>query len=55
MKKKKKKKLKEGFLTGLATMIKKEPTTSIRKHANELDVYENTFKTVIQQDVSPKP
>ena len=29
-------KTKEGFLTALATAIKKDPTTSIRKHANEL-------------------
>ena len=34
------KKRKEGFLTAFTTAIKKEPTTSIRKHANELRVYE---------------
>ena len=34
--KKKKKKRKEGFLTGFATAIK-DPTMSIRKHANPID------------------
>ena len=33
-------KLKEGFLIALATVIKKNPTTSIRKHGNELKVSE---------------
>ena len=36
------KKLKEDFLTALATVIKKAPTTSMRKHANELKVHEKT-------------
>ena len=31
---------KEDFLTGLAMAIKKDPTTSIRKHTNELKVHE---------------
>ena len=30
--------VKEGFLTALATTLKKDPTTSIRKHAHELKV-----------------
>ena len=33
---------KEGFVTVLAKVIKKDPTMSIRKHANELKVYEKT-------------
>ena len=49
-----KKKRKEGFLTALATVIKKkDPTTSIRKHANELKVHEKTIRTAIKQDLSP--
>ena len=32
----------KGFLTVLATVIKKDPTTSIRKHADELKVHEKT-------------
>ena len=47
------KKRKEGFLTALARMIKKDPTTSIRKHANKLEVHEKTVRTVIKQDLSP--
>ena len=42
----------EGFLTALATAIKKDPTTSIRKHANELKVHEKTVKTAIKEDLS---
>ena len=34
-------------------MVKKDPTTSIRKHANELKVHEKTMKTSIKQDLSP--
>ena len=41
---------KKVFLTALATVIKKDPTTSIRKHANELSVKEKTVKTAIKQD-----
>ena len=33
--------------------IKKDPTTSIRKHANELEVHEKTVRTAIKQDLSP--
>ena len=36
------KKRNEGFLISLATAIKKEPTTSIRKDANELNVHKKT-------------
>ena len=34
-------------------MIKKDPTTSIRKHANELRVHDKTVKTIIKRDLSP--
>ena len=48
------KKQKEGFLTALVTAIKKDPTTLIRKHANELKVHKKeTVKTTIKQDLSP--
>ncbi len=47
------KKRKEGFLTAFATMIKKDPTTSIKNHANELKVYEKTLRTAIKQNLSP--
>ena len=43
----------KGFLTSLATAIKKEPTTSIRKHTKELKVHEKTVRTAIKQDLSP--
>ena len=33
-------------------MIKKDPTKSIRKHANELKVHEKTVRTAIKQDLS---
>ena len=42
------------FLTALvATAIKKDRTTSIRKHANELKFNEKTVRRAIQQDLSP--
>ena len=47
------KKQKEGFLIALTTAIKKDPTTSIRKHANELIVQKKTGRTAIKQDLSP--
>ena len=47
------KKWKEGFLTALSTAIKKDPTTSIRKHTMELKVHEKTMRTAIKQDLSP--
>ena len=45
--------MKRKFLTALTTMIKKDPTKSIRKHANELKVYKKTVRTAIKQDLSP--
>ena len=44
-------KRKEGFFTDFATAIKKEPTTSLRKNANELKVNEVTVRSAIK----PKP
>ena len=40
-------KQKEGFLTALATAIKKDSITSIRKHANELKVHETTVRIAV--------
>ena len=34
-------------------MIKKDPSTSMRKHANELKVHENTVRTAIKHDLTP--
>ena len=45
-------KRKEGFLTALLRMIKKDPTSSIRKQANKLKVHENIVRTAIKQDFS---
>ena len=45
------KKQKEAFLTALATRIKNDPTTSIRKPANEV----KTVKTAMKQDLRPDP
>ena len=42
----------KGFLSALGTAIKKDPTTSIRKHTNELKVHKKTVKTAIKQDLS---
>ena len=39
---------KEGFLTALTMVIKKDPTTSIRKHANEFKVHEKSGRTAIK-------
>ena len=33
-------------------MIKKDPTTSIKKHDNEPKVHEKTVRTEIKQDLS---
>ena len=33
--------------------IKKDPTTSMRKHINELKVHKKTVRTAIKQDLSP--
>ena len=42
----------EGFLTGFATAIRNNPSTSIREHPNELKVHEKTARTAIKQDSS---
>ena len=47
------KKWKEGFLTAPAMVIKRDPTMSIRKHDNELKVYEKTVRIVIKTELSP--
>ena len=47
------KKQKQGFLTALTAMIKKDPIKSIRKSANELKVHKKTVRTPIKQDLSP--
>ena len=44
---------KESVLTGLATTIKKESTTSINKYANKLNVHEKTVRTEIKKYLSP--
>ena len=41
---------KNGFLTALTTVIKNDPTTSLRKCANELKVHEKTARTAIKQN-----
>ena len=46
-------KRKERFLTALSTVIKKGPTTSIRKHSNEFKVNEITVKTAIKRGLNP--
>ena len=43
-------KWKDGFLTALTLAVKEDPTTSIRKHNNELKVHEKTVTTAIKQD-----
>ena len=45
-------KIKKGCLSVLTMAILKDPTTSIRKHANELKVHETTVRTAIKQDSS---
>ena len=46
-------KRKGGFLTSLGTAIKKDPTTLIRKQANELKVHEKTVRTTFKHYLSP--
>ena len=48
-----KQKQKENFLTAFAPAIKKDPTTSIRKHANKYKVLKKTVRTAIKVDLSP--
>ena len=43
----------EGFLIEITTAIKKDPTRSIRKSANELKVHGKTGRTAIKLDISP--
>ena len=45
------KKRKESLLTALGGTIKKDPTTSLRKHSNKLEVHKKTVKTAIKQDL----
>ena len=40
------------FFTALTTVIKKDPTTSIRKHAYELKVHKKTMRTGVKSDLS---
>ena len=47
------KKRKESFLTSPATVIKKDPTMSIRKYINEMKVHEETVRTAIKEDLNP--
>ena len=46
-------KWKENFLTALTMAIKKDPSMSIRKYANELKVHKKILRTAIKQDLSP--
>ena len=48
-----KKNRKEGFLTALTMTIKGDPTSSIRKHVNELKVHKKSLRRVIKQDLYP--
>ena len=43
---------KKGFLTALTTMIKKDPTISIRKQVKEVKVYKKTVLTIIKKGLS---
>ena len=47
------KKPKEGFLTAHVT-IKKDTTTSVRKHTSEFKVHEKTVRVAIKQDLKLK-
>ena len=44
---------KRRILTALATAVKKDATTSIRKQADALKDHEKNVRTVIKQDLSP--
>ena len=48
-----KKNEKNTFLTTPTTVIKKDPTTSIKKHVYELKVHEKTVRTAIEEDSNP--
>ena len=45
--------MKRMLLIALAKVIKKDPTTSMRRYTNELKVHEKTMWTAIKQDLSP--
>ena len=47
------KKRKEGFLTTFSTATNGDPTTSIKKRANELKVHEKIVRIKTKQDLSP--
>ena len=47
------KKTKAFWLLSLRRLTMNDPTTSIRKHANELKVCKRTVRTAIEQDLSP--
>ena len=47
------KKGKEGFLAAPATVIKKDPKTSISRHADKLKSHEKIVRTAIKQGSSP--
>ena len=48
------KKRKQGFSTALTFVVKKDPKTSIKKHASELKVHKKTVRTAIKQDLNPQ-
>ena len=43
---------KECFLAALSMVIKKDFTTSTKKHANEMLFHEKTSRTAVKQDIS---
>ena len=47
------KKRKEGFFTALDTVVKKDPTRSIRNHSDELKVHKKVVRRAIKQDLGP--
>ena len=44
-------KKKSFFLTAFSTAIKKEPTMSVREHANELKVHQKTARITIKKNI----
>ena len=48
-------KRKGDFLMAIATAIKKDSITSIRKHTNELKVYEKTVRIAIKHNLKLRP
>ena len=47
-------KMKRLVFTVRTTVIKKDPTTSIRKHANEVKVHKKTVRTAIETRYKPR-